>query len=413
MKRTYHPYIPILYNLGVLEKGFVQEISSSTLYEWKIKDFDSLYGIDQVTKHVPQFDLLNDYITKKSLSKIINATYRIYHVYSKIYSEIRFKRTSIEKYQKQIVCTIENIKGTIGFDKALKAFHITYQQFYRWKNKVNCSLNEKFLCRKRHPLQLSVKELRIVKSYLFNPEYTFWPIASIYYMMLRNKHAFMSLTTFYKYARLFSFKRQKPDCRNKKYSTGIRASKPFEILHADVTIFKPLDNTKVYIYFIVDNFSRNILGWKASLKLSAKTSFENLQEVYNKYNIKSKTGAVLMTDDGSENKAEVDEYIQSIHMKRLIAQKDIIYSNSMVESAFYRLKYQFLFTKNLSDFPETYKYLEIAIPEYKNRPLSALFGLTPNEVCEGAIPDMNGFKPQKQYSKTIRIIENQQCKECE
>ena len=347
-KRSYHPYIPLLYNLGVLEKEFTNQISASTLHDWKNKDFDSTFGADQVVKHLPDFDLMDDYITKKKLAKIINATYRIYHIYSGFYNKIKIKRSQIEKYQKQIVCTIENIKETIGFDKALKAFHISHQQFYRWKNKVNCKLSDNFLCRKKHPLQISVKEINTIKSYLFGSDYIFWPLSSIYYKMLRNKDAFMSLTTFYKYARLLNFKRQKPNCRNKKYSLGIRASQPFEILHADVTIFKPLDKIKVYIYFIVDNYSRNILTWKASLKLSAKISFENLREVYEKYNLKNKPDTILMTDDGSENKAEVDEYIQNINMQRLIAQKDVIYSNSMVESAFYKLKYQFLFTKNLA-----------------------------------------------------------------
>ena len=413
IKRSYHPYIPLLYHLGVLEKEFTKQISTSTLHEWKNKDFDSLFGAEQVAKHIPAFNLIDDYITKKKLAKIINATYRIYHVYSKIYTSIKIKRSKIEKYRKQIVCTIENIKEAIGFDKALKAFHISHQQFYRWKNKVVCKINEEFLCKKRHPLQLSVKEIKTIKAYLFGSDYIFWPISSIYYKMLRNKDAFMSLTTFYKYTGLLNFKRQKPNCRNKKYTIGIRANKPFEILHADVTIFKPLDNTKVYIYFIVDNYSRNILAWKASLKLSAKISFENLQEVYEKYNLKNRTNTILMTDDGSENKAEVDEYIENINLQHLIAQKDVFYSNSIVESAFYKFKYQFLFTKSLADFLETYNYLKVAIPEYRNRPHSALFGFTPNEVCNGAIPNKDLFKQQKLLAKTIRIIENKQCKECE
>lgn len=413
IKRSYHPYIPLLYNLGVLENEFTNQISTSTLHEWKNKDFDSLFGSDQVAKHIPAFDLMDDYITKKKLAKIINATYRIYHIYSNFYNNLKIKRSQIEKHQKQIVCTVENIKETIGFDKALKAFRISHQQFYRWKNKVNCKLSNKFLCRKTHPLQLSIKEIKTIKFYLFNNDYIFWSLSSIYYKMLRNNDAFMSLTTFYKYAQLLNFKRLKPNCRNKKYSLGIRASKAFEILHADVTIFKPLDNIKIYIYFIVDNYSRNILGWKASLKLSAKTSFENLQEVYEKYNLKNRSDTILMTDDGSENKAEVDEYIENINMQRLIAQKDVIFSNSIVEAVNNKFKYQFLFIKNLANFTETYNYLKVAIPEYSNRPHSALFGLTPNEVTFGAIPDKDLFKPQKLLAKSIRIIENKQCKECE
>jgi len=41
LKRSYHPYIPLLYNLGVLDHDFTKQIPSSTLHEWINKDFDS------------------------------------------------------------------------------------------------------------------------------------------------------------------------------------------------------------------------------------------------------------------------------------------------------------------------------------------------------------------------------------
>ena len=412
-KRAYHPYIPILFNLGKLENDFICQIPVSTLYEWKSKDFNSLFGADQVANHFPDFDLMNDFITHKNFAQIIKSVYRIFIVYQTIFNNLKPKRKQLKKHQKIIINTIVQIKDSIGFDKALKAFNLSHQQFYRWKNKVNCTIDYRFLCKKKHPMQLSVKETKIIKKYLSDDRFTYWPLSSIYYTMLRNKDAFMSLTTFYKYAYLFDYVRHKPLCRNKKHTLGIRASKPFEILHADVTIYKPLDNTKVYIYFIVDNFSRSILGWKASLTLSAKISFENLREVYEKYNLNSKPDCIFMTDDGSENKAEVDEYIKETMLDHFIAQKDVFYSNSMVESSFCKLKYQFLFTRNLADFNETYRYMETVIPECGNRPLSALYGLTPNEVMNGTIPDKNLFKHQKQLSKSNRIMENKQCIDCQ
>ena len=51
----------------------------------------------------------------------------------------------------------------------------------------------------------------------------------------------------------------------------------------DVTIFKPLDNTKVYISIIIDNFSRFILGWMASPVYNASICLDNLKQVYKKY----------------------------------------------------------------------------------------------------------------------------------
>lgn len=39
------------------------------------------------------------------------------------------------------------------------------------------------------------------------------------------------------------------------------AIKPLQTLHMDMTIFKPIDHCKTYIYFMMDNFSRMILSW--------------------------------------------------------------------------------------------------------------------------------------------------------
>ena len=46
----------------------------------------------------------------------------------------------------------------------------------------------------------------------------------------------------------------------------LRAHTSKQILHMDVTIFRPSDHSRVYIYLILDNFSRAIMGWKVLLE---------------------------------------------------------------------------------------------------------------------------------------------------
>ena len=75
----------------------------------------------------------------------------------------------------------------------------------------------------------------------------------------------------------------------------------------DVTIFKPLDQIKVYIYFIVDNFSRAILNWKASLEYSSAIALDVLKEAIQKHDIG--IDATLVTDGGPENHGEVSNFI--------------------------------------------------------------------------------------------------------
>ncbi len=217
----------------------------------------------------------------------------------------------------------------------------------------------------------------------------------------------MGVGTFYKYAKLLKLTRQKPAHRRKKYKIGIRAVKPLQILHADLTIFRPLDNIKVYIYFIADNFSRKILSWKASLEYSAKYTFENLKEVYDANNIDEEdVNIYFMVDGGSENKAEVDTFIENSKINKVVAQKDVIFSNSMIEAVNKRIKYDFLFPAELQNFEQTKKQLEKAVAEYNDKPYHPLNGLTPNEVFEGKLPDKAMFKNEILRAKQLRIIEN-------
>ena len=97
-----------------------------------------------------------------------------------------------------------------------------------------------------------------------------------------------------------------------------------------------------------------------------------------------------------------------------IAQKEIRFSNSMIEAVNKRMKYDFLFRNELLDFEHTQRFLENAVVQYNNRPHSALFGLTPLEVFHGAKPDKNLFKDQILHAKILRKTENKalSCHSC-
>jgi putative transposase len=185
----------------------------------------------------------------------------------------------------------------------------------------------------------------------------------------------------------------------------------------DVTIFRPLDHTRVYLYFLIDNFSRFILNWKASISYSAEITFQNISEAYDKYHLNQINPVIdLICDGGSENKGEVDAYVNgpTSNIQKLIAQTDIIFSNSMVEAVNKRMKYDFLFTTKLLNIEQTKQYLIYAIEQYNNKPHSSLFGLTPHEVFNGAIPDKDMFRQAMRHAalKRKEINLKQECLNC-
>ena len=86
----------------------------------------------------------------------------------------------------------------------------------------------------------------------------------------------------------------------------------------------------------------------------------------------------------------------------------------MVEAVNKRMKYDFLFTTRLLDIAQTIHYLTYAVDQYNNKPHSALYGLTPQEVFNGMLPDKNMFKPalRQAAQKRKEINLSQNCLNC-
>jgi transposase InsO family protein len=137
-----------------------------------------------------------------------------------------------------------------------------------------------------------------------------------------------------------------------------------------------------------------ILGWRIALEYKSSVMLENLRTVYSRYYLEQEEPpTILFVDDGIENNGYVSEAIESkeIKLTRLVAQKDILFSNCMIEAVNKRMKYDFLFRHELLDLEHTQRFLETAVELYNNRPHSSLFGFTPIEVFNGAKPDKFRF----------------------
>ncbi|MDD4439678.1 MAG: DDE-type integrase/transposase/recombinase [Tissierellia bacterium] len=408
MKQSYHTDFAIQFKLDLLEKEDYQNIPKSTLYSWKTKDFSKLIGTDIVFSD-EKLELIKTFLSNQALLKAAKGLYFIHSVWVKIMENVRGIKTLLRKNKELIVETIDFVIPLMDLEHACKLFKISLNQFYAWKRKIQCLLSPTDICVKQNPLTVSPTELNTIKQFIEDEQYKNFPLVAVYYEMMRKGKAFMSLTTFYKYAKLFD-NAVKRRLFKAKQKTGIRAVKPKEIIHADVCVYRPLDYTKIFIYFIIDNFSRMILGWKISTQYNSSIMLDNLKTVYCEYLLEKENPlAVLMVDDGIENKGFVSSAIekQEIKLNRLVAQKDIHFSNSIIEAVNKRMKYDFLFREQLLDFNHTQRFLETAVKQYNNRPHSALFGYTPKEVFYGAIPDKTLFKPQMEQAKALRKAENQ------
>ncbi|MDH5382444.1 MAG: integrase core domain-containing protein, partial [Cyclobacteriaceae bacterium] len=156
--------------------------------------------------------------------------------------------------------------------------------------------------------------------------------------------------------------------------------RPVKCSSYNITIFKTLDNVKQYIYLVVDNYSRKILSWNMADRVSGEIRMQTLREALD--TAKPEKEVELIVDGGPENNNRtVDRFIEGCDIKKSVALKDIVFSNSMVEAANKLLKYRYLFPKDVMDGMQLRNVLEKSIHDFiEVRPHGKLGGLTPSEV---------------------------------
>ena len=118
----------------------------------------------------------------------------------------------------------------------------------------------------------------------------------------------------------------------------------------------------------------------------------------------------LVVDDGPENNGAVNDFlsIPVTQFKKIIAQVDILQSNSMIEAANKRIKYDYLFTKELLDFEAVKIYISNVIESFNNKPFEVLTAYTPVEVLEGAIRIEENCLTNNKYVVFCRLFWNGQ-----
>ncbi len=294
---------------------------------------------------------------------------------------------SVKANLKQFVNTVTGCKNKLIIKLVLRLCMVPLSVFYFWKSKVfnKCLTSSLQLCRKRYPEQLTSQGVTEMKSMLTDVKYRFWPVSSIAYYALRENIISVSLATWYLYKKKLCIDRM-PVPKKEKYSTGLRASYPDQIWHADITIIKTLDGIKHYVYLLMDNFSRFILSWRIEEVVSGRIRVETIREAYKKYHAKNII-TTLITDGGPENdNNEMDRFIlnEATGFNSAIALEDIPFSNSMIEAQNKLFKYRYLFRQEYSTGGDQKRIFAEDLFDYNiRRPHVSLRGYTPGEAYSG------------------------------
>ena len=140
-----------------------------------------------------------------------------------------------------------------------------------------------------------------------------------------------------------------------------------------------LDGSRAYLHALIDNFSRRILAWKVSATFDPSTTAELLLSASRGLADQKPT---LLADGGVNG--PVDKLVESGLLRRLLAQTEITFSNSLIESWWRVLKHQWLYLNTLDTVSTLQTLIEYYVNEHNTRiPHSAFRGQTPDEMYHG------------------------------
>lgn len=116
-----------------------------------------------------------------------------------------------------------------------------------------------------------------------------------------------------------------------------------------------------------------------------------------------------------ENFGVASDYISVARLpaiQHLVAQKDIVLSNSMIEAANKQLKCRFLYHQHIPDHEHLKQFVQQAVHDYNNRPHHNLNGLTPIEVLQRTRIDKTAQSHEIRLAQQQRLLKNKREKCC-
>ena len=279
---------------------------------------------------------------------------------------------------------IDRARKSLPLKSVLRVIGLSASRYHSWcRADVKCELDDRPSCPKSQPTRVSAKEVRRMHDMAISEDYKHLPISRLALLAQRLGEVYASVSTWAKLIRERGWRRPRQRVYPAKAKVGVRACKPDEYWHVDASIIKLLDNTKVYIHAVVDNFSRKVLAWCVAEKLDPGSTRTMLLEALKRASLCRDLPKVVM-DSGVENlNGEVEDLVNSELIKRILALVDIDFSNSIVESFWRSAKHQWLYLNELRTAADVRRLVAFFVEQHNTVPHSSFKGQTPNELYEG------------------------------
>lgn len=377
----------------------------STAHSWKHEAKES---IEQLAQKDGLLEMVH--FNKQLINGMTDA---ILHTIDFFMTTIHQKKSLVKHYKKQRVewlNMIVKLKRFVPLEELLTTFDVSRQTHTNLQNKLICGLTPSKTCLNSALNQIPLVQIEEMQRLYFKHEaYSTFSLSDLFARLRHDKRIFVSYSKFREIAIILGedVKRKRKYIATKKI--GRRANVPNELIHADKTVYKLKNGRKAWIYIVCDNYSRKILATHVSYSSKSKESLHTLKLAI-KNNELDNVPFEYLTDDGSENKHLVREFINTQpNITHLIALTEPApYSNSMIEAVNKYFKNDILLRKEFNTIEE----LEMAVKEgeatYNNRHRKFLNGGTPNDFYTGNEPNLEEYKTLFKEAQQKRLQNNKE-----
>ena len=317
--------------------------------------------------------------------------------------------------KRSLLQAIERSRSALPLRSLLRVVRLSPVRYHAWSREDPCALDDQSSCPRSSPQQLTAAEVSAIQELVTSDDYRHVPTGTPARLAQKLGKVFASASTWYRLVREHAWRRPRQRVHPAAPKVGIRAARPNEIWHMDTTLIRLLDGSRVYLRAVIDNFSRRILAWNVGATFDLESSAKLLLDAVR--NMDAPGVPTLMTDGGGENfNPAVDELERSGLLKRVLAQTDIQFSNSMIESWWRVLKHQWLYLNTLDTLATVQKLVAFYVEQHnKHLPHAAFHGQTPDEMYFGTGTDIpKRLAAAKVAARQARLAANRavRCQSC-
>ena len=383
-------------------------VPRSTAISW-LKEDDQPVITDQIMD-MESAQLQAEILTLRARLRKLHAIIRLLLVLIRVL-DIRLDQIRLPEgaAKARILRAIDRARESLSLKGALRVIGLSPSRYHQWRQiEQHCGLDDQISCPRSTPSRLTAEEILSIKEMAESPDYRHVSTGRLAILAQRIGKVFASSTTWYKLIRERGWRRPRSRVYPVTPKHSVRADKPDQFWHVDTTVIKLLDQTKIYLHAVIDNFSRKVLAWRVCEKFEFANTVTILKEAALNAVSADKTPTVVV-DAGVENlNAGVDELIELGWLRRVVALKDVTFSNSMIEAWWRTLKHQWLYLNTLDSAQAVQRLVAFYVTEHNAHiPHSAFRGETPDEKYYGCGADIaEQLAIAKERARTDRITAN-------